>query len=91
MINDKAKMFNDYFHCVSFTLKSDFALPAISVKSDNMLCNDFLYYRNILIVAEYRTIFIFVLIVIYLNSYDYVVDVLKGLDVTKDLALTTYP
>ena len=64
--------------------KETLLCPAISVKSDNMLCSDFVYYRQILIVVEYRTIFIFVLIVIYLNSlYDYVVDVLKGLDVNK--------
>ena len=34
---DKAKMFNDYFHSVLSTPKTRIALPAVSVKSDNML------------------------------------------------------
>ena len=36
---DKAKMFNDYFHSVFSTPKTRIALPAVSVKSDNMLAN----------------------------------------------------
>ena len=36
---DKAKMFNDYFHSVFSTPKTGIALPAVSVKSDNMLAN----------------------------------------------------
>ena len=34
---DKAKMFYDYFHSVFSTPKTGIALPAVSVKSDNML------------------------------------------------------
>ena len=36
---DKAKVFNDYFHSVFSTPKTGIALPAVSVKSDNMLAN----------------------------------------------------
>ena len=36
---DKAKMFNDYFHSVFSTPKTGFAIPAVSVKSNNMLAN----------------------------------------------------
>ena len=35
----KAKMFNDYFHSVFSTPKTGIVLPAISVKSNNMLAN----------------------------------------------------
>ena len=36
---DKAKMFNDYFHSVKTLQKTGIALPAISVKSDNMFAD----------------------------------------------------
>ena len=36
---DKAKMFNDYFHSVFSIPKTGIALPAVSLKSDNMLAN----------------------------------------------------
>ena len=36
---DKAKMFNDYIHSVFSNPKTGIALPAVSVKSDNMLAN----------------------------------------------------
>ena len=36
---DKTRIFNDYFHSVFLTPKTGIALPAISVRSDNMLAN----------------------------------------------------